>query len=79
MKTMTVRNIPDEVARLIKGLSESTNSSVNATVVRVLADSVIPAEKRRPQNPRPGIFRTSASSSLPGQNFWNRLKMPPGS
>lgn len=50
MKTMTVRNIPDEVARLIKGLSESTNSSMNATVVRVLADGVLPAEKRRPKN-----------------------------
>ena len=50
MKTMTVRNIPDEVARLIKGLAQTTNSSLNTTVVRVLADGVLPAEKRRPKS-----------------------------
>jgi plasmid stability protein len=50
MKTMTVRNIPDEVARLIKGLAETTNTSLNTTVVRVLADGVLPTEKRRPKS-----------------------------
>jgi len=47
MKTMTVRNIPDEVARLIKGLAETSNASLNTTVVRVLANGVLPKGKRR--------------------------------
>ena len=47
MKTMTVRNIPDEVARLIKGLAETSNASMNATVVRVLESGVLPRRKSR--------------------------------
>ena len=47
MKTMTVRNIPDEVARLIKGLAETSNASLNTTVVRVLADGVLSRRKIR--------------------------------
>ncbi len=47
MKTMTVRNIPDEVAVLIKGLAEKSNASLNATVVRVLESCVIPKRKSR--------------------------------
>ena len=47
MKTMTVRNIPDEVARLIKGLAETSNASLNTTVVRVLENGVLPRRKSR--------------------------------
>ena len=47
MKTMTVRNIPDEVARLIKGLAETSNASLNATVVHVLENGVLPRRKSR--------------------------------
>ena len=50
MKTMTVRNIPDEVARLIKGLAETTNASLNATVVRVIENGVLPSRKSRVKN-----------------------------
>lgn len=50
MKTMTVRNIPDEVARLIKGLAETTNTSLNTTVVRLLTDGILPTEKHKPKN-----------------------------
>ena len=47
MKTMTVRNIPDEVARLIKGIAETSTASLNTTVVRVLSDGVLPRGKSR--------------------------------
>ena len=47
MKTMTVRNIPDEVARLIRGLAETSNTSLNTTVVRVLENGVLPRRKSR--------------------------------
>jgi len=47
MKTMTVRNIPDEVAVLLKELAETSNASVNATTVRVLSNGVLPRRKAR--------------------------------
>ena len=47
MKTMTVRNIPDEVAVLLKGMAETSETSINTMVVRVLAESVLPHGKKR--------------------------------
>ena len=47
MKTMTVRNIPDEVAVLLKGLAETSETSINTMVVRVLAEGVLPRGKKR--------------------------------
>ena len=50
MKTMTVRNIPDEVATLLKSMAESSDASINATVVRVLSNGVLPKPKKCVQN-----------------------------
>ena len=50
MKTMTVRNIPDEVADLLKRMAETSDSSTNAMVVQVLSDSVLPRRKKRVGN-----------------------------
>ncbi len=47
MKTMTVRNIPDEVALLLKGMAETSATSINTTVVRVLAAGVLPRKGKR--------------------------------
>ena len=47
MKTMTVRNIPDEVAVLLKGMAETSETSINTMVVRVLAEGVLPHGKKR--------------------------------
>ena len=50
MKTMTVRNIPDEVAEKLKGIAETVNTSINAMVVRVLEAGVLPHGKKRPSH-----------------------------
>ena len=50
MKTMTIRNIPDEVATLLKSMAESSDASINATTVRVLSNGVLPNPKKRVQN-----------------------------
>ena len=50
MKTMTVRNIPDDVAILLKGLAKTSNTSINTTVVRVLAGGVAPRRKSPVKN-----------------------------
>ena len=47
MKTITVRNIPDEVALMLKGMAETSATSINATVVSVLAGSVLPRKGKR--------------------------------
>ena len=50
MKTMTVRNIPDDVAILLNGLAKTSNTSMNTTVVRVLSDGVAPRRKSPVKN-----------------------------
>ena len=45
MKTMTIRNIPDDVAARLAARARETGRSMNATVVDALADSF--GEKRR--------------------------------
>jgi plasmid stability protein len=50
MKTMTIRNIPDEVAISLKSLAETSNASINTTVVRVLSSSMFPQRKHRAKN-----------------------------
>jgi len=50
MKTMTIRNIPDEVAVGLKGIADKSNASMNTTVVRLIADGVFPHSKKRTVN-----------------------------
>ena len=50
MKTMTVRNILDQIAVLLKGMAETSETSINTTVVRVLADGVLPRKSKRVKN-----------------------------
>ncbi len=40
MKQLTIRNLPDDVAKRLKVLSEEREMSVNATVVSILANAV---------------------------------------
>ena len=47
MKTMTIRNIPDDVAGQLKFLAETSNASINTTVVRLISGSVFPQKRRR--------------------------------
>lgn len=49
MKTMTIRNIPDEVARFLSGKAASEGRSVNATTVSLLSRvaGVEPRQSRR--------------------------------
>ena len=48
MKTMTIRNIPDEVAAYLSGLAASDGRSVNATAVALLS-KVAGLESPRPR------------------------------
>ncbi len=48
MKTLTVRNIPDDVTALLKENARTTGASMNSTVVRILADGVRPRKRQRP-------------------------------
>lgn len=50
MKTLTVRNIPDDVTALLKASASTSGTSMNSTVVRVLSESVRPRRQSRPLN-----------------------------
>jgi len=50
MKTMTIRNIPDEVAVILKKLADASGASMNTMIVRVLSDKVLPRRKQRVAN-----------------------------
>ena len=50
MKTMTIRNIPDEVAVVLKSMADQSDASVNTTIVRLLSDKVLPSRKKRAVN-----------------------------
>ena len=50
MKTMTIRNIPDDVAVVLKSLADKSDASVNTTIVRLLSDKVLPRRKKRSVN-----------------------------
>ena len=50
MKTMTIRNIPDEVAVGLKGIADKSDASMNTTVVRLLTNGVLPSHKKRAVN-----------------------------
>ena len=47
MKTMTIRNIPDNVAGQLKILAEASDASMNTTVVQILASGVLPRQTPR--------------------------------
>ena len=49
MKTMTIRNVPDEVAEYLSGRAASEGTSVNATTVSLLrrAAGLEPRQRRR--------------------------------
>ena len=47
MKTMTIRNIPDNVVGQLKFLAETSNTSINNTVVQVLVSGVLPQKAPR--------------------------------
>ena len=49
MKTMTIRNIPDDVAANLAAKAKAENRSVNATVVGVLTSSFAPFSKPAPK------------------------------
>lgn len=49
MKTMTIRNIPDDVAANLAAKAKSENRSINATVVGVLTSSFAPSSKPAPK------------------------------
>lgn len=44
---MTVRGVPDEVARRLESLSRTRKKSVNATVLEILRDAVGVQERKR--------------------------------
>ena len=50
MKTLTVRNIPDDVSALLQANARSAGASMNSTVVRILSDGVRPRNRRRALN-----------------------------
>ena len=52
MKTITIRNIPDEVAVVLKSLADKSDASVNTTIVRLLSDKVLPRRRKRAVNDR---------------------------
>ena len=47
MKTMTIRNIPDNVVGQLKFLAEASKTSINNTVVQVLVSGVLPQKTPR--------------------------------
>ena len=47
MRTMTIRNIPDEVAEQLKFLAKTSKTSINNTIVQVLGCSILPQKARR--------------------------------
>ena len=50
MKTMTIRNIPDEVAAVLRNMADKSDASINTTVVQVLATGVLPRRRPRVKN-----------------------------
>lgn len=50
MKTMTIRNIPDEVAVVLKSMADASDTSMNTTIVRVLSDRALPRRRHRVKN-----------------------------
>ena len=47
MKTMTIRNIPDEVAVWLSDTARERNASVNATMVALLTRAAFPEQHRK--------------------------------
>lgn len=47
MKTMTIRNIPDDVASWLAEQARTRRASVNATTVSVLTSAAIPNSERK--------------------------------
>ena len=47
MKTMTVRNIPDEVAEWLSNQAEARNMSINQTAIAVLSSAALPTPSRK--------------------------------
>jgi hypothetical protein len=50
MKTLTVRNVPDDVTLLLQANARSSGTSMNSTVVRILTEGVRPRKKCHPLN-----------------------------
>ena len=50
MKTLTVRNVPDDVTALLQANARSAGTSMNTAVVRILAEGVRPRKQRHPLN-----------------------------
>ena len=50
MKTMTIRNIPDEVAVVLKSMADASDTSMNTTIVRILSDRTLPRRRHRARN-----------------------------
>ena len=50
MKTMTIRNIPDEVAVVLKSMADASDTSMNTTIVRILSDRTLPRRRHRVKN-----------------------------
>lgn len=47
MKTMTIRNIPDDVARWLAGQADARQTSINQTTVSILASAAFPTPSRK--------------------------------
>ena len=50
MKTMTIRNIPDELAVALKSKADMSGFSMNAVILRVLSDATLSSRKKHPAN-----------------------------
>ena len=50
MKTMTIRNIPDEVDVVLKSMADASDTSMNTTIVRILSDRTLPRRRHRVKN-----------------------------
>ena len=47
MKAITLRNIPPELAERIEAEAERTGASLNATVLRILQEALLPSQTSR--------------------------------
>lgn len=67
MKAITLRNIPPRVARLIERRATRDRSSLNKTVIRMLAEASQPAvpepAERAPRGPRRDLAKLAGSWS----------------
>lgn len=50
MTTLTIRDIPDDVAERLRSSARSTGTSMNATMIRILTEGVCPKVKHKPRN-----------------------------